>query len=89
MKKITNENVRERLITFLVKHGAYAAFCRGLKRENQDNRKPELFDVYVLHYTKSRSGLNIVLTGAFNFSQTKEGLEYWYKLHCKWLKELY
>jgi len=73
--------MRAKFVQFLKSNGAFEKFRNNLESDNPYTYKG--FDTYV-SFTPAVQ----YISGAFYFSGTPEGPNYWHDLHMKWMEEI-
>jgi hypothetical protein len=77
--KEEQSNAKPNIVQFLKDNGAYEMFL-----DNLANQRPgELF----IEYLKNDFGTIYTISEAFSWSNTQEGINFWYELSEKWIKE--
>lgn len=77
--KLTNKT-RKHFIQFLQDNGAYEAFTANLTANDWTE------DEYFADFEQTER--NELLTGAFSFTKSPEGEDYWYRLYDLWCEEM-
>lgn len=71
------KNIKNKFIDFLKENRAYKQFIQNIP--NQDNKDIDLF------YLKNiKKGPSFLISGAFEWNRTKEGILFWGNLSEKW-----
>lgn len=78
LKEEEQSNAKPNLVQFLKDNGAYEMFLDNLANQ----RTGELF----INYLKNDFGTIYTISEAFAWSNTQEGVNFWYELSEKWQK---
>ena len=85
-ERINKQNKLKKFYRFLYNHNAYDLYVKNFLLLNSSCKETDEKLIHFIVDSINDYDAYSLISGAFPWSETKEGHNYWYKLHILWEK---